>query len=57
MTANPRLTLAEWLRMVEMKVPERYREVFPEVKEGDVQLPSLLDFSRKGNRAHIAGGN
>jgi hypothetical protein len=48
LTVNPGLSLTEWLREAEKRVPQKYKEVFPEISEEDVQVPVLLNFSRKG---------
>ena len=43
---KPEISLAELLKEAERQVPKEYNRVFPDVKEEDVQLPLLLDFSR-----------
>jgi WD40 repeat protein len=47
--------LSEWLMKGEILVPDQYKKLYPEVKEEDVQLPLLLDFSKK--RQSIAEAN
>jgi hypothetical protein len=52
--ANPSQTLAEWLKDTERELPIRMRQLYPRIKDSDVQLPELLDFARTGSQT---GGN
>ncbi len=42
--ANPQQTLAEWLKGAERQLPITMKQLYPEVREDDLQLPLLLDF-------------
>jgi hypothetical protein len=42
--ANPEWTLASWLKGTERELPLRMKQLFPLMKEDNVQLPVLLDF-------------
>jgi len=47
---NPSQSLAEWLKGTEHQLPIRMRQLYPQIKEGDVQLPELLNFARTAKR-------
>ena len=45
--ATPKQAMMVWLNGAVQLVPEQYKALYPEVREGDAQLPLLLDFTRK----------
>jgi len=50
--ANPDGNLGGWLKGTEQELPFRMKQLFPMLKDRDVQLPELLDFSA---RRQVAG--
>ena len=55
--ANPSQSLAEWLKGAERQLPVRMRQLYPQIKEVDVQLPELLDFARAANSVEPSSVN
>jgi hypothetical protein len=55
LNVHPQMSLAELLKEAERTVPERYKSVFPGVKEENIQYPLLLDFSEKSVAARQIG--
>lgn len=49
--ANPAHTLEEWLHDAEQQLPVTAQQLYPALKEDEVQVPMLLDFVRKENIA------
>jgi len=47
--ANPQATVQQWLHDAEQQLPVIAKQLYPALKEEDVQLPVLLDFARKTN--------
>lgn len=47
LAANLQLTLDGALKETEKRVPEQFKLLFPDAKQDDVQLPVLLDFTRR----------
>jgi len=43
--ANPKWTLAELMKGTEQELPRVMKRLYPEMRENEVQLPELLDFS------------
>ncbi len=44
--ANPQQTLEQWLEGTEQQLPITAKRLYPALKEEDVQLPVLLDFTK-----------
>jgi hypothetical protein len=40
--------VGRWLRDTEQQLPVIARQLYPALKEGEIQLPVLLDFARRG---------
>jgi WD40 repeat protein len=51
---NPQHTLDEWLHDTEHQLPVIARQLYPSMKDENLQLPVLLDFARKTNIATAA---
>jgi hypothetical protein len=43
---NQQGSLAQWLHAVEEQLPRTAQQLYPALKEGDTQLPLLLDFAK-----------
>jgi hypothetical protein len=43
---NPGQSLGQWLHGVEEQLPRTAQQLYPGLKEEDVQLPLLLDFAK-----------
>jgi WD40 repeat protein len=48
---EPEKTLDQWLQAVRQQLPRTARQLYPGLKEKDIQIPVLLDFARKPNTA------
>jgi WD40 repeat protein len=44
---NPQQTLEQWLQGTEQQLPIAAKQLYPALRKEDVQLPVLLDFSKK----------
>jgi WD40 repeat protein len=44
---NPQQTLEQWLQGTEQQLPQVAKQLYPALKEDDVQIPLLLDFAQK----------
>jgi WD40 repeat protein len=44
---NPQGSLGQWLKKIEQQLPIIARELYPDFKEEDVQIPLLLNFAKK----------
>lgn len=44
---NPQQSVEQWLHGVEEKLPQTFKQMYPGLKDEDVQLPVLLDFAKK----------
>ena len=53
--ANPEWSVAEWLKGAEQELPLRMKQLFPQIKDTEIQLPELLDFA--GRRRTAVGGS
>jgi WD40 repeat protein len=44
---GPDQSITNWLRSTERLLPQRAQELYPELPEGELQLPELLDFASR----------
>ena len=44
--AGPDASIGEWLKGVQVELPKRVRQLYPGIKESEVQTPVLFDFVR-----------
>ena len=44
---NPESSLVGWIHEAERELPKIARQLYPAMKETEVQIPLLLDFSRE----------
>jgi hypothetical protein len=52
--ANTLQTLGQWLKATERQLPITLKQLYPDVREGEVQVPLLLDFSSSAGSASNA---
>jgi hypothetical protein len=50
---HPQQTLEQWLQGAEATLPSVAKELFPAVKQDDVQLPLLLDFAKHNSNPGV----
>jgi hypothetical protein len=50
--ANPDKSLVEWVHDTEQQLPTTAKRLYPALKEGDIQTPLLLDFSKETKAAN-----
>jgi WD40 repeat protein len=48
---RPDQSIDQWLRATESQLPQRAQELYPELKEDDLQLPELMDFANRNTAA------
>jgi WD40 repeat protein len=53
--ANPKQSLERWLHESEQQLPKLAKSLYPQLADQNLQHPSLLDFSSKGNTATVLG--
>jgi len=51
---NPKQTFEQWLQGTEQQLPKLAKQLYPTLKEEEVQLPLLLDFAKKTKRTNMA---
>jgi hypothetical protein len=49
---NPEGSIMEWIHTAEEELPKRTKEVYPALKEYEMQVPLLLDFSQETRKAN-----
>jgi len=50
--ANPDESIVDWVHEAQQRLPEIARTLYPELREDDIQVPFLLDFSRETKEAN-----
>ena len=54
---EPDKSLIEWLYQTEQQLPLLITQLYPTIKEVDIQIPLLLDFSNETKQAALAAGD